>query len=780
MGKKLLTCIIISMFAMQAIGQTLNSITPNSTIVGVNLTATVTGSGTLFQSSSPPNSIQDTWLQQGANILYSNYSAFPTNDTTFTATYYVSAGATTGAYDLYVSYLDTQFPPNTITLSLPGAVTVNPPAGYIQGKVFNDVNQNGILDAGEQGINGQFVNVSGIGTQTTNVSGDYSFGVANGNYTVSFVSNNNDYVIIYPPNQTSYNVTISNNNASNNFAANYALTSIYPDSAFIGQNNISLTITSKGLFTPSNVVAGNIRLQRSSYPYSIYSTQFTYVDSNTIIAHFGIINNTLYLGVYNLQIYVSGTYAGYHYLRNSFTIVNPPLFINGIVFLDSDSNGVKDPGESGLPNEKIFLSPDSNYALTDVNGNYSLGSVPGAHIISWVQTLPYESIALNNVPSYTTTVSTTTGGFNFGLASNISPYTSIITLSPCWSGCAHPNHFGMAYQNLGSVPFNGYIYFVHDSNMTYTTTNCWGANTPPDSIIGDTLFWNIYNVQPMQSYSLGICFSTPVGGITINYSATIVALNTSGVIAYTATDYGTHVVSCSMDPNEKSVLPAGVNTQHYTLLSDTLIYTVLFQNTGTDTAYTVVIRDTIDNNLDLNTLSVIESSHPEITQVDLQTHVAKFTFNNILLVDSNTNEGASHGYVRYSILPKAGTPSNTIVNNKADIYFDFNKPVTTNETFNTLVTTIPQAIAEIKKSAKQNSKVIPNPFDNNAWLVFDNPEKGNYVLKVYTVTGNLVLEKNVSGNKTLLEKDKLSEGLYIYKLSNDKNGKTLRGKFVID
>ncbi len=71
------------------------------------------------------------------------------------------------------------------------------------------------------------------------------------------------------------------------------------------------------------------------------------------------------------------------------------------------------------------------------------------------------------------------------------------------------------------------------------------------------------------------------------------------------------VVVCSYDPNDKQVYPAGIGEQHYTLINnDELIYTIRFQNTGNDTAFNIIIADTLSNHLDRSTFRPITSSHP--------------------------------------------------------------------------------------------------------------------------------------------------------------------------
>ncbi len=59
-------------------------------------------------------------------------------------------------------------------------------------------------------------------------------------------------------------------------------------------------------------------------------------------------------------------------------------------------------------------------------------------------------------------------------------------------------------------------------------------------------------------------------------------------------------------------------------------------------------------------------------------------FNNILLPDSTTNEIESHGFVQYQITPFQDAPKKSIITNVGDIYFDYNQPITTNTTLNTI------------------------------------------------------------------------------------------------
>ncbi|MFK7810222.1 MAG: FG-GAP-like repeat-containing protein, partial [Saprospiraceae bacterium] len=146
-------------------------------------------------------------------------------------------------------------------------------------------------------------------------------------------------------------------------------------------------------------------------------------------------------------------------------------------------------------------------------------------------------------------------------------------------------------------------------------------------------------------------------------------------------------ITGSYDPNIKTVIPKGYGSENFIDRSWELSYTVQFQNTGNDTAFTVVILDPISEHLDLSTLKVKGASHPFTWELNTERELI-FTFSNILLPDSTTNEAASHGFVEYSLMPVPEIDFGTQIRNKAAIYFDFNDPIITNETSQTIRTPI--------------------------------------------------------------------------------------------
>jgi len=80
-------------------------------------------------------------------------------------------------------------------------------------------------------------------------------------------------------------------------------------------------------------------------------------------------------------------------------------------------------------------------------------------------------------------------------------------------------------------------------------------------------------------------------------------------------------------------------------------------------------------------------------------------FKNILFTDSTTNEPASHGFLKFRVKPLPSFKFGTIIQNKADIFFDYNDPVLTNEA----ITKILPAVGIHESHERIDFTVFPNP-----------------------------------------------------------------------
>ncbi|WP_338791255.1 T9SS type A sorting domain-containing protein [Bernardetia sp. MNP-M8] len=136
----------------------------------------------------------------------------------------------------------------------------------------------------------------------------------------------------------------------------------------------------------------------------------------------------------------------------------------------------------------------------------------------------------------------------------------------------------------------------------------------------------------------------------------------------------------SYDPNDKQVVPFGLTNENLIEKTTELDYTIRFQNTGTIEAVNIVVLDTLSEFLDIETirLGMVSHDYKLLIDGDADTRVLRFEFDNINLPDSNSNEPASHGFIKFKIKQKANNSIGTVIKNRAAIYFDFNSPIITN------------------------------------------------------------------------------------------------------
>lgn len=253
-------------------------------------------------------------------------------------------------------------------------------------------------------------------------------------------------------------------------------------------------------------------------------------------------------------------------------------------------------------------------------------------------------------------------------------------------------------------------------------------------------------------------------------------LSTSlGIIGqYSADDQSPFVaIDCqqnvgSWDPNDKQAFPRGYGSSHYINQNQDLEYKIRFQNTGTDTAFNVVVLDTISPLLDISSLIVGASSHPYTWEL-LGSNIVKFNFANIILADSNVNEVASHGFINFKIKQNYNNPLGSVIENQAAIYFDFNAPVLTNTTFHTVGEDfITLSITKVvNHQTIIEAKIYPNPMQSQATVEINSNELKNIQFQLYNTMGQLVYEKQTSKNNFQINVKNLSQGVYMYTLEGD-------------
>ncbi|HPH92634.1 MAG TPA: T9SS type A sorting domain-containing protein [Ferruginibacter sp.] len=341
--------------------------------------------------------------------------------------------------------------------------------------------------------------------------------------------------------------------------------------------------------------------------------------------------------------------------------------ITGNVFIDLNSNGIKDPGEFSKKNSKVSLQSGS-YTFTDNLGKFEIATDSiGSASISAEAPQFFSASPVNasfNFTSYDTIVQQ-----HFALQPTISIDSLAITVTPLtWAARpGFPFSYMISYENTGTNILSPVIVFEYDNNrLTFDSAS-------NSSIIhnGNTVTLSAGSLIPGDQGNFNAYFtlnSTASLGDSLHATGTISANST------TAISTNSTVIRGSFDPNDKQATPQLSPLQ--VINGGYINYTIRFQNTGTDTAFTVVISDTLSEDLQMNSLQMIATSHNCKTTVT--DNIIFFEFQNILLPDSNTNEPLSHGFVSFKIKPLTAVAVNTTIPNKAAIYFDYNAPVITN------------------------------------------------------------------------------------------------------
>ena len=354
--------------------------------------------------------------------------------------------------------------------------------------------------------------------------------------------------------------------------------------------------------------------------------------------------------------------------------------IKGILFYDVNSNGIKDIGEGNFTlatvkavngsYQKIAIPSDEGFSMkVDLLGTYSTSVVFNSPY--------YIAVPASHPSTFTTYLNT--DSFSFA----VQPLPAIkdlvinaIPLSPARPGFSVK--YQIIYKNVGTAISSGEVHFKRDPRLNFVS-----AVPPVSSVNADTLKWSYTNLQPLEvrSITVNMTVSTPP---TVNIGDTLTSI---GIITPVAGDQTPNddtvllkqIVVGSYDPNDKYEKNEGRVPPEYVADGKYLDYLVRFQNLGTDTAFNIIVLDTLSEKLDLSSLQVITSSHSY--KLTLTGNILTWTFNDILLPHSAINEPASHGYIAYRIKPLNSVALGDTIHNSASIYFDFNLPVQTNNAF---------------------------------------------------------------------------------------------------
>ncbi|SCY73468.1 T9SS type A sorting domain-containing protein [Flavobacterium caeni] len=528
------------------------------------------------------------------------------------------------------------------------------------------------------------------------------------------------------------------------------ITGVSPNAADAGET-LQVTITG------NNTHFTTISSTEGVWFYGGITTNALDLVSDTLMHAMITVPSSTPAGFYDLFVY--DNFGQYSFL-DALQINNNNNTIVGNISVDTNNNGC-DGADLHPHGIRVNLTGGSSdqYTFTDISGNYIFYVGAGNFTVTPQPEFPYFTSSPSSDTVNFATVANLSQTRNFcvvadGVHNDL--YVKLLEWVPARPG--FDATYRLVYKNNGNQPISGSLNVTFDdSRLDYVSATTAPVVTP------NNLDWTFANLAPFETRNINFV-------LNVNSPMETPAVNINDVLDFTATvnpvagdetpannvSVFNQVVVGSYDPNDKAVAEGPeINIAD---VGDYLHYLIRFQNSGTFLAENVRVQDMLAANLDVSTLEVVSASHAYRSTL---THGNKleFFFDNIMLPAEMDDEPGSHGFVAFKIKPAAGVGLGSVIENTAEIYFDFNFPIITN----TVTTTVTE-LATAEFDAQNNVVMYPNPARDV--LRFETKDDITAV-KIFNQLGQLVKSVDQNGIKTI-NVSELSAGTYLVQISTTK------------
>ncbi|MEO1031440.1 MAG: T9SS type A sorting domain-containing protein [Bacteroidota bacterium] len=419
----------------------------------------------------------------------------------------------------------------------------------------------------------------------------------------------------------------------------------------------------------------------------------------------------------------------------SFTPGGTFYTVEGNTTFDADNNGC-DISDTAIPNVKLNITngtlEDSFYS--DSTGVYTMPIQAGNYTIT---------PELENSTYYNITPSSINVDFpndpdpviqDFCLTANGVHNDLDIIIVPMQD--ARPGFdipYKLIYKNKGNTTISGSIDFTYNDDYTSYIF----ASPNPNTESSGSLSWNFTDLNPFESREIDfeLNLNPPTdpnfplnSGDMLVYNATIFPTTNDETPEDNTITLNQDVVN-SFDPNDKTCLEGATITPEE--VGAYVHYLIRFENTGTANAINVVIKDNIDlSKYDISSLVPLRASHNFVTRISNDNEV-EFIFENIQLPFDDAN---NDGYVLFKIKTLPTLTLGDSFSNEAEIYFDFNFPIITNNE----TTTVAENLNTEEFSLTDETLLIPNP--TRAYFTLKAIENLNFDnIELYDLAGKKLL-----------------------------------------
>lgn len=435
--------------------------------------------------------------------------------------------------------------------------------------------------------------------------------------------------------------------------------------------------------------------------------------------------------------------------------------VSGVVRFDQNNNGC-DGSDPAFPNSiglTITNGTITSSVFPNTNGSYTLYAATGTQTLTpQLENPAYFNVSPPSAVFNFPLLNGTTQTQNFCLTANgVHNDLEVVVVPLIQPRPGFDSTYKIVYKNKGNQTLSGTINFTYEDAVLDLVE----TSIDPDVLNAGELIWNFSNLMPFQGgefvVRLNVNSATempPVNiGDMLNFTATINPISGDDTPLDNASSLRQTVVG-SLDPNNKACLEGNIVSP--TRIGDYLHYNINFENTGTAPATFVVVRDEIDTyQFNLASLRILNSSHP--MTVTALNGAVEFIFQNI-----NLGPG-QHGNVTFKIKTKSTLTTGSTVTNIADIYFDYNYPVTTNFAVTTF-----QALSNSIFDVDNSISVYPNPATDIINIQSNTTIKS---MQLYDVQGR-VLQTSLENNaNAVIDISQKSNGIYFLKITSEKGSK---------
>jgi len=447
--------------------------------------------------------------------------------------------------------------------------------------------------------------------------------------------------------------------------------------------------------------------------------------------------------------------------------------LNSVVYADTDENCEKGADENGVAGVHATIT-GTNGTLNRVSsstGTFGALLEEGEYEVHIEQPNDLWTVC-NNDQTINIVGTNSNVSIDFGLQATQDCHDPVIDISVPFLRRCFDSFMYIDYCNEGTVVMEGATVelFLNDDISIVSST------LPIASQTGNQYTFDVGDLDPWECGEINLVVLVDCEvelGTELCYQAEILP-ESDCVIRPRSLGLECQEVVGSFDPNDKRAFPLS-GSDEYKVLPDTEIkYQIRFQNTGTDTAFNVYIDDQISDLMDLTTLRGGASSHSYEMEI-LDERVVKFRFDNIMLPDSNVNLIGSNGFVNYYITQNAGHANGTIIENYADIFFDFNDPVRTNTTYHE----VDDGISSTSNvNFDLNFGLSPNPTTESIQFVVKEEIWSGANIRILDLQGKLLHTDRIQAKSQKIDLSGISAGVYIMHVEAE-NGLTGTRRFVI-